>query len=388
MHINYTFFTKTKIQKYALSSKKQYRNGGSSEEIEEVSYLNPSASHIAAFSSLRSHITASSVSTLSSRRLPLFRGLKVKLSFTTLSLGSVTSSSRLTADSLCARLRTLLLKALCLLMGKQTVGKHIQCEARDVDREFLLQMSYMEIYNEEINDLLAPEHQKLQIHESLERGIYVAGLREEIVASPKQVLDLMEFGECNLFFGLHDKIKLVPINLQNSPAWYKEKVYPENKVPALEHNGKIIGESLDLIKYVDSNFEGPSLLSHDHAKKEFAEELFAYSDPFTKTVYTSFKGDTLKEAGLAFDHLEKALHKFDDGPFFLGQFSLVDIAFIPFVERFQIAFSAQWNYDITAGRPKLAKWIEEVNKIDAYKVTKTDPKELVELYKACFLLKI
>ncbi|THF97253.1 hypothetical protein TEA_008081 [Camellia sinensis var. sinensis] len=38
----------------------------------------------------------------------------------------------------------------------------------DMDREFLLRMSYMEIYNEEINDLLAPEHRKLQIHESLE----------------------------------------------------------------------------------------------------------------------------------------------------------------------------------------------------------------------------
>ncbi|KAG4934004.1 hypothetical protein JHK87_048006 [Glycine soja] len=69
---------------------------------------------------------------------------------------------------------------------------------QDVDREFLLRMSYMEIYNEEINDLLAPEHRKLQIHENLERGIYVAGLREEIVASPEQILDLMEFGECNL----------------------------------------------------------------------------------------------------------------------------------------------------------------------------------------------
>lgn len=34
----------------------------------------------------------------------------------------------------------------------------------------------------------------------LQRGIYVAGLREGIVASPEQVLDLMEFGECNLFF--------------------------------------------------------------------------------------------------------------------------------------------------------------------------------------------
>ena len=28
----------------------------------------------------------------------------------------------------------------------------------------------------------------------------------------------------------------------------------------MEHNGKVIGESLDLIKYVDSNFEGPYLL--------------------------------------------------------------------------------------------------------------------------------
>ncbi|XP_062168115.1 glutathione S-transferase L3-like [Alnus glutinosa] len=184
--------------------------------------------------------------------------------------------------------------------------------------------------------------------------------------------------------GLQDKIKLVPINLQNRPAWYKEKVYPENKVPSLEHNGKVIGESLDLIKYVDSNFEGPSLLPNDPAKKEFAEELIAYTDTFNRTVFTSFKGDTVKEAGPAFDHLEKALHKFDDGPFFLGQFSAVDIAYIPFVERFQIFLSDVSKYDITEGRPKLAKWIEEINKIDAYKPTKTDPKELVEFYKARF----
>ncbi|XP_061965316.1 LOW QUALITY PROTEIN: kinesin-like protein KIN-7O [Populus nigra] len=72
---------------------------------------------------------------------------------------------------------------------------------QDVDREFLLRMSYMEIYNEDINDLLAPEHRKLQIHESTERGIYVAGLREEIVASPQQVLDLMQFGESHRHIG-------------------------------------------------------------------------------------------------------------------------------------------------------------------------------------------
>ncbi|KAL0009927.1 hypothetical protein SO802_005035 [Lithocarpus litseifolius] len=113
--------------------------------------------------------------------------------------------------------------------------------------------------------------------------------------------------------GLHDKIELVPIDLQNRPAWYKEKV------PSLEHNGKVIGESLDLIKYVDSNFEGPSLpYPNDPAKKEFSEELITYSDTFNKIVFASFKGDTVKEAGPAFDHLENALHKFNDGPFFLS----------------------------------------------------------------------
>ncbi|BFG18223.1 hypothetical protein CerSpe_044960 [Prunus speciosa] len=68
-------------------------------------------------------------------------------------------------------------------------------------REFLIRVSYMEIYNEEINDLFAVENQKLQIHESLERGIFVAGLREEIVSNAEQVLKLIESGEVNRHFG-------------------------------------------------------------------------------------------------------------------------------------------------------------------------------------------
>ncbi|KAK8518085.1 hypothetical protein V6N13_027573 [Hibiscus sabdariffa] len=185
--------------------------------------------------------------------------------------------------------------------------------------------------------------------------------------------------------GLQDKIKLVPLNLQNKPAWYKEKVYPENKVPALEHNGKIIGDSLVLIKYVNGNFEGPSLLPNDHDKRKLYEELLSDMDKFTGMMFTTFKGDSTTGAGAAFDHLEHALTKYD-GPFLLGgEFSLADIAYITLVERFQIYLSEVFNYDITAGRPKLAAWIEAANKIDAYKQTKkTDPNELVALYKKMF----
>ncbi|POO03725.1 Kinesin-like protein [Trema orientale] len=69
------------------------------------------------------------------------------------------------------------------------------------DREFLIRVSYMEIYNEEINDLFAVENQKLPIHESLERGVFVAGLKEEIVNNAEQVLKLLESGEANRHFG-------------------------------------------------------------------------------------------------------------------------------------------------------------------------------------------
>lgn len=74
--------------------------------------------------------------------------------------------------------------------------------AREVsDREFLIRVSYMEIYNEEINDLLTLGSEKLPIHESLERGVYVSGLREEIVNSAEQVFKLLELGEANRHFG-------------------------------------------------------------------------------------------------------------------------------------------------------------------------------------------
>eukprot|EP00250_Pteridium_aquilinum_P008706 c18148_g1_i1 orf=402-3155(+) len=78
------------------------------------------------------------------------------------------------------------------------VFSHIQ---KITEREFLIRVSYMEIYNEDIDDLLAPENRKLQVHENLEKGIFVAGLREEIVSSPKQVFELLEFGEARRHVG-------------------------------------------------------------------------------------------------------------------------------------------------------------------------------------------
>ena len=60
---------------------------------------------------------------------------------------------------------------------------------------------YSQLYNEDINDLLAPGNCKLPVHESKESGIYVAGLREDIVSTPEQVLELLEKGELHRHVG-------------------------------------------------------------------------------------------------------------------------------------------------------------------------------------------
>ncbi|CAL5386934.1 unnamed protein product [Camellia sinensis] len=61
-------------------------------------------------------------------------------------------------------------------------------------REFLLRVSYLEIYNEVINDLLDPTGQNLRIREDVQ-GTYVEGIKEEVVLSPAHALSLIASGE-------------------------------------------------------------------------------------------------------------------------------------------------------------------------------------------------
>ncbi|KAI3915607.1 hypothetical protein MKX01_015432 [Papaver californicum] len=58
-------------------------------------------------------------------------------------------------------------------------------------REFLLRVSYLEIYNEVINDLLDPTGKNLRIRENAQ-GTYVEGMKEEVVLSPAHALSLVK----------------------------------------------------------------------------------------------------------------------------------------------------------------------------------------------------
>ncbi|XP_033712707.1 centromere-associated protein E isoform X5 [Tursiops truncatus] len=72
------------------------------------------------------------------------------------------------------------------------------------DREFLLRVSYMEIYNETITDLLCDTEKMkpLIIREDFNRNVYVADLTEEVVYTSEMALKWITKGEKNRHYGI------------------------------------------------------------------------------------------------------------------------------------------------------------------------------------------
>ncbi|KAI8830939.1 P-loop containing nucleoside triphosphate hydrolase protein [Chytriomyces cf. hyalinus JEL632] len=66
---------------------------------------------------------------------------------------------------------------------------------------FSLKVSYLEVYNEVVNDLLSPENTNLKIHEHMTRGVHVGGLTEESATCPADVQSIISRGEANRHFG-------------------------------------------------------------------------------------------------------------------------------------------------------------------------------------------
>lgn len=64
----------------------------------------------------------------------------------------------------------------------------------DPHLEYLVKVSYMEIYLERIRDLLAPQNDNLQVHEEKSRGVYVKNLSDYYVSNAREVYEIMRTG--------------------------------------------------------------------------------------------------------------------------------------------------------------------------------------------------
>ncbi|KAG1789886.1 kinesin heavy chain [Suillus plorans] len=64
----------------------------------------------------------------------------------------------------------------------------------DSHLEYVVKVSYLEIYLERIRDLLAPQNDNLQVHEEKSRGVYVKNLSDYYVSSAREVYEIMRQG--------------------------------------------------------------------------------------------------------------------------------------------------------------------------------------------------
>lgn len=73
--------------------------------------------------------------------------------------------------------------------------------------EYLVTCSYLEIYNENIQDLLDPSSMVLKLRENMQKGVYVEGATEVNVRSTKEMYEIIRKGTCNRHISYTDMNK-------------------------------------------------------------------------------------------------------------------------------------------------------------------------------------
>lgn len=84
------------------------------------------------------------------------------------------------------------------------VNRTFDSIAETENREFLLRVSYLEIYNEKVNDLLDPSAVDLKLREDTNGLVQVLKCKEEIASTPEIIMTIMKKGDKNRRIGETD----------------------------------------------------------------------------------------------------------------------------------------------------------------------------------------
>jgi len=172
--------------------------------------------------------------------------------------------------------------------------------------------------------------------------------------------------------------KLTEVDLYNKPDWWKE-LSPYGKVPLIRHEGGIVYESRIINEYLEEVFPSPALLPSDPMQRAVARIWIDYCDSYLMPALHNLIADRRNEAKQKENRISVAeklefienqcLKKLSDGPFFLGaDISLVDLQFMPFMERFP-CYEELWGAYIPDQCTRLKNWMETMRKRDSHKQT-------------------
>lgn len=164
-----------------------------------------------------------------------------------------------------------------------------------------------------------------------------------------------------------------------APEWYTKEVNPRAEVPALRlTDGSALAESLVILSYLDEAFPATRPLQPKDAKDRAVGRLYvADFDAFIADVDALLgEADASKRPQLAkaveadVTYLERALTAKSDGPFFLGsELSWVDVATVPFVDKYRHLLSVYRGVDLLTNVPRLSAQLAAAEQLPSYRAT-------------------
>jgi glutathione S-transferase len=171
---------------------------------------------------------------------------------------------------------------------------------------------------------------------------------------------------------LHEKglaYERITLNLarkdQKRPAFLK--LNPYGKVPVIDDGGRVLFESCIINEYLDEKYPAPPLMPKDPYRRGRGRVLIDYGLNYLHEPYWALRGEILKpqterNAAILEDtrralrdrlrYLEDALA---DKPYFLGEFSLCDIALAPRFLRME-TYGALPALEL----PRLGAWLKQI----------------------------
>ena len=142
---------------------------------------------------------------------------------------------------------------------------------------------------------------------------------------------------------------------------------PYGKIPVIDDDGKILFESCIINEYLDERYPNPPLTPKDPFLRGRGRILVDYALNYLHEPYWTLRGEMLKKESernpavmdekrrtlrKLLEYLEEAL---GDKPYFLGDFSLTDIAVIPRFLRME-TYGAMPAPTL----PKLNQWLQRM----------------------------
>jgi len=155
--------------------------------------------------------------------------------------------------------------------------------------------------------------------------------------------------------------------------WYLQKV-PNGMLPALELDGRMITESDQILADLEACF-GPlgASMASIAPQRRLERQLFS-----AWCQWLCYPARSASEESLNQRRFEEMLSKVDQalekhpGPYFLSDFSLADVVFIPYVERMLASLYYYKGFNIKEASPAIARWFTALETRETYRGTQSD----------------